>query len=92
MTVAACQRQMELGIADEWVPPTLLGNAFDTEDVGTARKWVDEVNDENYAEWKLHSTLDDIHTSIELVTDSATKSELAEIAEELVPFVSGDKD
>jgi hypothetical protein len=87
LTVAACQRQIQLGIADEWVPPTLLAHAFATENVSTAAVWADTVNDENHSKWKLDSTINDIRVAISLVTDSDTKNQLTSIADRLLQFI-----
>ena len=86
LTVAACDRQMQLGIANEWVPPTLLLNAFETEDIATAMQWADTVTDENHAQWKLTTTLADIRARIKLVQDADVRSQFSEIADELAMF------
>ena len=83
LTIAACERAIKLGIDDKWLRPTLLGSAFQSEDIELAEEYVEKVLDDNPAKWILESTLADIRTSIELIEIEETKQQLSELADRL---------
>ena len=57
LVVAACERAKKLGLADEWLRPTLLGAAFDAGDADKAEELAEEVGAEGAALWKLQTTI-----------------------------------
>ena len=81
--VAACERAIERGEDDEWTRPTLLGAAFRSHDLGTARKLADRVEDEGIESWKLDSTIDDLEDSVQHAADTPEGRELAAICADL---------
>ena len=83
LTVAACERAKKLGLADEWLPQTLLRSAFESEDIEMVEEYVEQVLDDNPANWKLESTLNDIRNSLSLIEEGPTKQRLVELADEL---------
>jgi hypothetical protein len=64
VTMRACNRVIELGIADEWARPTLLGCAFDRRDVEGARSLLKDVQREGAGSWKLQTTLADLEDDL----------------------------
>ena len=83
LVVAACERAKKLGLADEWVRPTLLGAAFDAGNVPKAEELAEEVGFEGAALWKVESTLSDLESSVLLVEDKDRRDRLAAILETL---------
>ena len=81
--VAACERALKRGEADEWARPTLLGAAFRGGDSAKARELADRIEIEGVASWKLDSTLDDLEGIVEQTTDVDTQAELKDIYERL---------
>ena len=79
LAVKGCERAMELGIADEWVPATLLTCAFASEDLEEAKKWTEAITQDNQAEWKLKSTVETIEGQIPLVLDRGLAKQLDEL-------------
>lgn len=83
VTVAACRRSLELGIADEWVRPTLLTAAFDAGSVGEARRALTAVEREGPEGWKLETTLRDLELSVENQPDDAVRGALGRLLNRL---------
>ena len=50
--VAACERARKLGLADEWLRPTLLSAAFDAHDCDKAEELATEVASQGAASWQ----------------------------------------
>jgi hypothetical protein len=76
VTAVACRRVIDLGVADPWARPTLLGAAFDRSDVAGARRLADEVEGEGAARWQLATTLSDLRHSLEQQADPDVRSGL----------------
>ena len=83
IVIAACERAKNLGVADEWLRPTLLGTAFDDGDYQKARELAREVAKEGAARWKLDTTLNDLKAALEHLQDADTKAKMTEILTEL---------
>jgi hypothetical protein len=79
VTAVACRRVIELGVADPWARPTLLGAAFDRGDVAGARRLADEVEREGPARWRLATTLSDLRHSLEQRDDPDVRSGLESV-------------
>jgi hypothetical protein len=79
----ACERAKERNPSDEWVRPTLLGNAFDEGDINTARKLLKEVEMEGVATWKLDTTIKDLERTVKQTMDEAKRNALRQLLEEL---------
>ncbi len=87
----ACNRVIELGIADEWARPTLLGCAFDRRDVEGARRLLKDVQREGAGSWKLQTTLADLESDLAGQPDDDVRRQLDEILDGLrqeLPTVS----
>jgi hypothetical protein len=80
--VAACERAIQLEIADEWVYPTLLVAAFNAEDVAKAKELTQRVLAAP-ADWKLDSALDDLTDSVNLLPEGPVRAELATLLDRL---------
>lgn len=80
--VAACERALQLGTANEWVYPTLLVAAFNAADVAKARELVLKVF-EAPADWKLKSALEDLTDSVTLQPEGPVRAELEALLDEL---------
>jgi hypothetical protein len=76
IVIAACERAKKLGVADEWLRPTLLGAAFDAGDADKAEELAAEVGAEGAARWKLQTTMSDLESSLILVADSDLRARL----------------
>jgi tetratricopeptide (TPR) repeat protein len=85
IVIAACERAKKLGVADEWLRPTLLGAAFDSGDADKAEELAAEVVAEGPARWKLNSLLGDLEASVAQVEDKDRRDRLATILKGLVP-------
>jgi hypothetical protein len=79
--VAACERALARGEADEWARPTLLGAAFRAADVAKAEELADriELDRKGAVRWKLDSTLDDIEHVVDQTPDADTRATLHDI-------------
>ena len=82
-TALACRAQLELGTADEWVRPTLLGNAFDRGDVAEAIRLRPQVELEGPDAWKLAVTIETLETSVEQQPNEEIRTALTEVLAQL---------
>lgn len=64
LTAAACERALERGDGDEWLRPTLLGQALIAGDETLVRDLVERVKAEGPAAWKVESTLADLDRTL----------------------------
>ena len=85
IVIAACERAKKLGVADEWLRPTLLGAAFDAGDADKAEELAAEVIAEGAARWKLDSTLLDLEAIVAQVEDKDRRDRLAAVLKSLAP-------
>jgi hypothetical protein len=85
IVIAACERAKKLGVADEWLRPTLLGAAFDAGDADKAEGLAAQVIAEGTARWKLDSTLGDLRATVAQVEDKDRRDRLAAVLEMLAP-------
>jgi tetratricopeptide (TPR) repeat protein len=83
VTMRACNRVIELGIADEWARPTLLGCAFDRRDVEGARRLLKDVRREGAGSWKLQTTLADLEDDLADQPDDDVRRQLDEVLDGL---------
>jgi hypothetical protein len=81
--IAACERARKLGLADEWLRPTLLGAAFDSGDADKAEELAMDVVAEGPAQWKLDTTLADLKASVTQVEDKDRRDRLAAVLKSL---------
>jgi hypothetical protein len=88
IVIAACERAIKLGLADEWLPATLLSTAFDSGDVGKAEELAADVAAEGAARWKLDSLLGDLKASVAQVQDEDRRDQLAAILNGFAPNVA----
>jgi hypothetical protein len=82
VVIAACDRALRGGAADQWLRPTLIGAAFDAGDADRAEELLPEVVAEGAARWKLGSTLDDLERSLAHVADRQRRERLAAVLQE----------
>jgi hypothetical protein len=85
IVIAACERARKLGVADEWLRPTLLGAAFDSGDADKAEELAMDILAEGPAQWKLDTTLADLRASVAQVEDKDRRDRLAAILKILAP-------
>lgn len=78
IVITACERAKKLGVADEWLRPTLLGTAFDDGDCDKAAELAKEVAREGAALWKIDTTVKDLRLALQQVADADCKAKLAE--------------
>ena len=83
VTIRACNRVIELGVADEWARPTLLGCAFERRDVEGARRLLREVRREGAATWNLQTTITDLESDLASQPDDGLRRELKGILDGL---------
>jgi hypothetical protein len=76
VTMRACNRAVELELADEWARPTLLGCAFARADAEEARRLLKEVRREGADTWKLRTTIADLENDVAALPDDDTRREL----------------
>jgi hypothetical protein len=87
ITLRACNRAIQLGIADEWTRPTLLGCAFSSGDAADARRVADEVEREGADAWKLDTTLLDLEADVRSQPDAGVQAELEEVLARLTALL-----
>jgi tetratricopeptide (TPR) repeat protein len=83
LTVLACERAIALKQDNEWTKSTLLGAAFDTENLEEATRWVTEVENSSPTEWQLNSTLDDLRQRITYIQDANKRASFQSLIERL---------
>lgn len=82
-TALACRAAIARGTADEWVRPTLLGNAFDRGDVAEAIRLRGLIEEDGPDAWKLATTLADLRRSTAQHDDDTVRAGLAAVLDEL---------
>lgn len=83
LVVAACERAKKLGVADEWLNPTLLGAAFDAADLETAKTLLVQIKKEGASTWKLQSTMNDLKLSASQIEDGEVQNGMNSIIQDL---------
>jgi hypothetical protein len=83
LVIAACERALSLGIADEWFGPTLLGAAFRAAAVEKAARLAEDVRREGAARWKLETTINDLADIVDQTGDRKARAGLREALESL---------
>ncbi|MGB8701355.1 MAG: TRAFs-binding domain-containing protein [Thermosynechococcaceae cyanobacterium] len=83
LTIQACKRAIALKQDNEWTKATLLGAAFDTENLDEATRWVTEVENSSPTEWQLNSTLDDLRQRITYIQDGGKRTAFESLIERL---------
>jgi hypothetical protein len=69
LTQEACEALRARNAGDEWLPPTLLGAAFDRRDYAAAESLTREVETQGPAVWQLESTISDLRRSVTQIED-----------------------
>ncbi len=82
IAVLACERSRKKNPDDPWIPPTLLGAAFDAGDVASARRLLDEMNEHGTAAFHIDTTISDLRRSWILLGKTEAAEELAAILAE----------
>jgi hypothetical protein len=82
LALVACNRSRQRNPSDPWALPTLLGAAFDSEDIATARQILDQFTQATNAPFSIESTIPDLRRSLSLLTDADKSSGLASILAE----------
>ncbi len=87
ITLRACERARRLEREDEWLKPTLLGAAFDSQDIVEAERLASVIENEDPLEWKLASTLEDLKQRAGFVNDEEKKKRFAMVVETLAALI-----
>ena len=74
--VEVCNLRIEQNRTDGWARPTLLGAAFDAEDVDEAKAITDGITGETQEDWYLKTTLADLKYSAKLCGSTEAKLKL----------------
>lgn len=82
-TAIACRAAIAKGTVDEWVRPTLLGNAFDRGAIAEAVGLCAEVESEGPAAWKLKTTISDLAASVDGHEDPEVRAGLNAVLKQL---------
>jgi MAP3K TRAFs-binding domain len=69
LTIQACERAIDLKQNNEWTKATLLGAAFDTEDLNEANRWVKAVEADSSLDWHLDTLLSDLKQKVSHIQD-----------------------
>ena len=85
IVIAACERAKKLGLADEWLPATLLSTAFDSGDADKAEELAPEIVAEGAARWKVDTLLRDLETSVQQAENADLRDRLAAILKSFAP-------
>lgn len=83
IALKACERAQGLNSADDWLPPTLLGAAFDAQDVRGAKEMAQKVMRDSPGTWKLETTIADLRVSTAQAQDPDVAAGLAETFNQL---------
>jgi len=83
ITLAACERAKARNEADEWLPPTLLGAAFDAGDAVRAEALMLAILAEGATSWKLESTIKALRISVTFVQSADAKTRLEAVLDAL---------
>jgi hypothetical protein len=83
IALKACERARGLNPDDPWLRPTLLGAAFDAQDVAEAEQLARDVRKQSPGVWKLETTIKDLRRSASQVHDPAIAVSLAAIFNDL---------
>jgi hypothetical protein len=83
IVIAACERAKKLGVADEWLRPTLLGTAFDASDCDKAEELAKQVAAEGAPLWKITSTIEDLKAAVSQVKNQKRKDKLMVVLKDL---------
>jgi len=83
IVIAACERAKKLGVADEWLRPTLLGTAFDAADCDKAEELAKQVVAEGAPLWKITSTIEDLKAAVSQVRNQKRKDKLTAVLKDL---------
>ena len=81
--IAACERAIALGTADDWVWPTLLGAAFRSGDVDKAEELADRLEVGGLPKWNLAATLGDLSDIVRQTKKTSIREDLEGIVERL---------
>jgi len=85
--IAACERARTLGIADEFLRPTLLGAAFRAGDITKAEELATAIQAEGPSTWKLDTTLRDLRAAIDGTKNARKRQKLDAIHERLTHLI-----
>jgi len=83
VALAGCERAKLLDPSDEWINPTLLGAAFDSQNVVRVQELADEVLSGNPDDWKLETTVHDLRLSASQADDPDIRAQLADVFNDL---------
>jgi len=81
--VAACERAIARGEADEWTRPTLLGAAFRSRDLSKAQELAERIDEEGVDSWKLEATIADLEDAVQRASDTPEGPALEGICRDL---------
>ena len=81
LVVEVCKLRIEENKMDGWERPTLLGAAFDAEDIEEAKAISSTITKKTQEQWYLETTLKDLRQSASLSSTSKIKSELTALIE-----------
>jgi hypothetical protein len=84
----ACERALERGASDEWLPPTLLTAAFDAADADKAEELAETIDLTGAAPYKLDLILDDLESSTAAVVDPERQMRLREVVARLRAYLA----
>ncbi len=83
VALTGCERAKLLDPSDEWINPTLLGAAFDAQNVARVTELADEVLMGNPDDWKLETTVGDLRLSAAQAEDPEIRAQLTAAFNEL---------
>lgn len=83
LVIEVCDIRINQNKMDGWERPTLLGAAFDTEDVEKAKKISAGITKKNQESWHIKTTLKDLQHSLELSTSVTVKTQLESLMKQL---------
>lgn len=91
IALKACERARALNPDDPWLRPTLLGAAFDAQDVHGAKTLAGEVKRERPGTWKLGTTIVDLRVSATQAQDPEVATSLAATFNDLNALLPADQ-
>jgi hypothetical protein len=91
LVAIACERALEQDPRDPWGKLTLLGAAFEVEDVKRARELVARILDDGPVDWRIGTTVKDLKLSVAMVQDARVKRQLTQLIKQLEQLAAGSR-
>jgi len=87
LVIEICELRLNTNKADGWEKPTLLGAAFDAEDIDKAQELVSQINRTTHEEWYLKTTVKDLKHSLSLYESKEKQEQFKKLVDAAESFL-----